>query len=128
MIDNEVRQLLDGTPIAHIATVLPDGGPHSVPVWIGTHAGRIAVLTGPNSRKARNLRHDPRVAISLTSPDNPYRSALVRGRVTEWLEGDAAWSVVDDLATKYIGGPYSRADERIVLLIESDHAAVISMG
>ncbi|MEU0878472.1 hypothetical protein ABZ345_07750 [Lentzea sp. NPDC005914] len=43
----------------------------------------------------------------------------MRGRVVEWLEGDAAWEVVDQIATKYIGGPYSRDEERIVLLIEA---------
>jgi hypothetical protein len=50
---------LDGTPIAHFASILPDGGPHSVPVWIGTDGDHVAVLTGPGSRKARNLRRDP---------------------------------------------------------------------
>ncbi|WP_432992599.1 PPOX class F420-dependent oxidoreductase [Dactylosporangium sp. CA-233914] len=118
MLEPDVREVLDGTPIAHLATVLPDGAPHSVPVWIGTHEDRIAILTGPASRKARNLRRDPRVAISLTPPDNPLQPIILRGRVTEWLEGDPAWAVVDQLAQKYLGAPYSRAEERIVLLIE----------
>ena len=33
----DLREVLDGTPIAHVATVLPDGAPHCVPVWIATH-------------------------------------------------------------------------------------------
>ena len=61
-----VRTLLDGPNYAHIATLLPDGAPHSVPVWIGLEDNRIAFLTGPGSRKARNLDRDPRVAISIT--------------------------------------------------------------
>ncbi|NUQ33112.1 MAG: PPOX class F420-dependent oxidoreductase, partial [Dermatophilaceae bacterium] len=36
MIDDDVRTGLDGTPIAHLATTLPDGSPHSVPLWVGT--------------------------------------------------------------------------------------------
>lgn len=32
MINDDLREILAGTPIAHIATVLPDGGPHAVPV------------------------------------------------------------------------------------------------
>ena len=67
-LDPDLATLLDGTPIAHLATVLPDGAPHSVPVWIGTHDGHVVVITGPGSQKARNLRRDPRVAISLTPP------------------------------------------------------------
>jgi PPOX class probable F420-dependent enzyme len=120
MITPEVRSVLDGASLAHLATVLPDGGPHSVPVWVGTHGDHIAILTGPSSRKARNLRRDPRVAFSLTPPDNPFHPVVVRGRVVEWLEGDAAWEVVDRIATKYIGGPYSRDEERVVMLIEPD--------
>lgn len=117
----ELRSLLDGSPIAHLATVLPDGAPHSVPVWIGTHGEHVVIMTGPASRKARNLRRDPRVAISLTQPDNPFVPVLVRGRVVEWLDGPAGWKVVDEIAHKYIGTPFSREQDRIVGLIEVDH-------
>ena len=120
MLDADVRRVLDGTSIAHLASVLPDGAPHSVPVWIGTHGDRIAVLTGPGSRKARNLRRDPRVALSLTPVDNPFQPVIVRGRVVEWVEGDAAWEIVDRIAAKYIGAPYPRDEERVVALIEPD--------
>ncbi|MEU3646966.1 PPOX class F420-dependent oxidoreductase [Lentzea sp. NPDC034063] len=114
----DVRTVLDGTPIAHLATLLPDGAPHSVPLWIGTHGDHIVILTGPGSQKARNLRRDPRVAISLTPPDNPFQPVILRGRVVEWLDGDAAWEIIDAIAQKYIGGPYSRDEERVVALIE----------
>ena len=108
MLDPAVRRVLDGNPIAHLASVLPDGAPHSVPVWIGTHGDHVVILTGPDSRKARNLRGDPRVALSLTPTDNPFQPVIIRGRVVEWIGGDAAWEIVDRIATKYIGGPYSR--------------------
>ena len=58
-LDPRIRQTLDGTPIVHLATVLPDGAPHAVPVFAGTHGEHIAIFTGPGSRKARNLRSDP---------------------------------------------------------------------
>jgi PPOX class probable F420-dependent enzyme len=120
MLDSDARRMLDGTPIAHLASLLLDGGPHSVPVWIGTHGDRVAILTGPRSQKARNLRRDPRVALSMTAPDNPYEVLLIRGRVTEWITGDAAWEIVDRIAAKYIGEPYSREEERVIALIEPD--------
>jgi PPOX class probable F420-dependent enzyme len=118
MIDPDIRQVLDGNAIAHLATVLPDGAPHSVPVWVGTEGDHVVILTGPGSRKARNLRRDPRVAISLTAPDNPFRPVIIRGTVVEWVEGDAAWEIVDRIAMKYIGGPYSRDEERVVARID----------
>ena len=71
MLDPDVRRVLDGTSIAHLATVLPDGSPHTVPLWIGTHGDHIVFLTGPGSRKARNLRRDPRMALSIAPADNP---------------------------------------------------------
>lgn len=124
MLDPAVRRVLDGTQIAHVASILPDGAPHSVPVWIGTHGDHVAILTGPGSQKARNLRRDPRVAISLTPADNPFLAVIVRGKVVEWVEGDAAWEIVDQISTKYIGGPYSRDEERVVALIEPNRQSV----
>jgi PPOX class probable F420-dependent enzyme len=124
MLTPDVRRALDGTSIAHLASVLPDGAPHSVPVWIGTAGDHVAILTGPGSRKARNLRRDPRIALSLTPADNPFQPVIVRGRVVEWLEGDAAWEIIDRMSEKYIGGPYSRGEERVVALIEPDRQSV----
>ena len=123
-LDPYVRRVLDGTSLAHLASVLPDGAPHTVPVWIGTHGDHVVILTGPHSRKARNLRRDPRVALSLTPADNPFQPVIVRGRVVEWLEGDAAWTIIDQLATKYIGQPYSRREERVVAVIEIERQTV----
>jgi PPOX class probable F420-dependent enzyme len=120
-LDSNLKNLLDGTPIAHVATLLPDGAPHTVPVWIGTHEGRVVIMTGPDSQKARNLQRDPRVAISLTPPDDPSTPVVLRGHVTSWLRGAAGWSIVDQLAQKYIGGPYGRDQERVVGLIEVEH-------
>lgn len=124
MLTPDVRRVLDGTSFAHLATVLPDGAPHSVPVFVGTHGDRVAIFTGPGSRKAHNLRRDPRVALSLTPADNPFQPVVLRGRVVEWVEGDAAWEIVDRIATKYLGGPYPREDERVVALIEPDRQRI----
>ncbi|MGP3967784.1 PPOX class F420-dependent oxidoreductase [Streptomyces sp. 6N223] len=124
MLDPDVRRVLEGTSIAHLASVLPDGAPHSVPVWIGTDGDHVAILTGPGTRKARNLRRDPRVALSLTPADNPFQPVIIRGRVVEWLAGDAAWEIIDRISTKYTGGPYTRGEERVVALIEPDRQRV----
>lgn len=124
-LDPEVRSALDAAPLVHVATVLPDGAPHTVPIWAGPHGGdRIAIFTGPESLKARNLRRDPRVALSLTPVDNPFLPISVRGRVVEWIEGDAVWEIIDPIAKKYIGQPYDHSIERVVLLIEPDRQTV----
>ncbi|GAA0380987.1 PPOX class F420-dependent oxidoreductase [Microbispora corallina] len=124
MLDPAVRRVLDGTSIAHLATVLPDGSPHSAPVYIGTLGDRIVFFTGPDVRKARNLRRDPRLALSIAPVDNPFEPVVVRGKAVEWIEGDAAWEIIDQLAMKYAGVPYPRGQERIVIVIEPERQTV----
>jgi PPOX class probable F420-dependent enzyme len=127
-LSDDVRGLLEGENYAHLATVLPDGAPHAVPVWIGIEGDRIAFLTDPRSRKARNLGADPRVAISIVERDRPTAMAHVRGRVVEVLEGDAAWTIIDRLSEQYIGGPYPLRTDRVVFLIEPEHAWAQDFG
>lgn len=124
MLTAEARAVLNSAPIAHLASLLPDGSPHSVPLWIGTVGERVAFLTGPDSLKARNLRRDPRGAISLTPPGAPFPPILLRGRVTDWLAGEQAWTVVDAIAIKYTGQPYGRDQERVVGLIDIEHQKI----
>lgn len=124
MLDPDVRRVLDGTSIAHLATVLPDGSPHTVPLFVGTRGDRVVIFTDPGSRKARNLRRDPRVALSIAPADNAYEPVALRGRVVEWLEGDAAWQIIDEIQTKYTGEPYPRGEERVVAVIEVERQTV----
>ncbi|HET9970299.1 MAG TPA: TIGR03618 family F420-dependent PPOX class oxidoreductase [Streptosporangiaceae bacterium] len=118
MLEPDVRRLLGTTAVAHLATVLPDGSPHSVPVFVGAEGDQIAIFTGPASVKARNLHRDPRVALSFAPPDDPFTRSSSAAGVAEWLEGDAAWEIVDRIAKRYIGQPYPREQERVVALIE----------
>jgi PPOX class probable F420-dependent enzyme len=105
-LPDDVRALFEGPNYAHIATILPDGGPHSVPVWVGLEGDRIAFFTQEGSRKARNLGRDPRVALSIVDHENPYRMASVRGRVIELVRGDAGMEIVDRISHRYIGEPF----------------------
>jgi PPOX class probable F420-dependent enzyme len=119
---DSVRVLFNGANLAHVATLMPDGSPHSVPLWVGVERGRIAFLTGPGASKARNLERDPRVSISVTDADHPTTMAQVRGSVCERLEGDAAYEVIDRISHKYVGQPYPREEDRVVFLVEAERA------
>jgi PPOX class probable F420-dependent enzyme len=124
----DVRRLVELPNYAHIATLMPDGAPHSVPVWIDLDGDNLAFLTGPGSRKARNLERDPRVAISIIDADQPNASALIRGQVVERVEGDRAWEIIDRISQKYIGQPYPLRTDRIIFLIKPDHAQAVTFG
>jgi PPOX class probable F420-dependent enzyme len=118
----DVRALFEAPNYAHLATVMPGCGPHTVPVWVGIEDGKIAFLTSPNSQKARNITADPRVAISVIDRGNPYVMALLRGRVTTRLDGEPAWDIIDRLSRTYTGQPYPLRTDRVVFLVEADHA------
>jgi PPOX class probable F420-dependent enzyme len=128
-LTTEVRRLLERPNYAHLATLLPDGAPHSVPVWIDVEGpDKVVILTGPGSRKARNVARDPRVAISITDVDQPFASVLIRGQVVELIDGDRAWDIIDRISKKYTGQPYPLRTDRIVLLIQPDHAQAVTFG
>ena len=76
-LPDAVRAMVDAPSNAHIATILPHGSPHSVPVWVGLESERVGVLTSPRSRKAQNLDRDPRVSISMTRPAAVERHGAV---------------------------------------------------
>ncbi len=119
-LSDDLRAACEATNFAHVATVLPGGAPHSVPVWIGVDGERLYFFTQEGTRKARNLERDPRVAISVTDLRRPYAMAQVRGRVAERLEGDAALPIVDRIAAKYGDEPYPERTESIVYLVEPE--------
>jgi PPOX class probable F420-dependent enzyme len=127
-LPEDARALFAGPNLAHIATLLPDGGPHSVPVMVDLEGEHLAFFTSPSSRKGRNVAADDRVAISVTDRDDLVRSALVRGRVVDRIGGDAGWAIVDRIFAKYTGGPYPRGEDRAAFLVEPLHVSVPTFG
>ena len=122
------RTLVAEPHVAHLATLLPDGSPHSVPVWVAWEGERLAFLTGPRSRKARNVDHDPRVAVSVTHAERPWEMATLRGRVVQVLVGATGWVVVDRMSCAYTGQPYPRDEERVVFLVDVERATATSFA
>lgn len=121
-LTEDARSLLEGVYIAHLATLVPDGAPHVVPVWVAIEGDRIVFHTDPRSRKARNIARDPRVAISITDQQRPGAMAHIRGRVLEVRDDDAAWAVLDRLSITYIGRPYPDHVDRMLFVVEPEHA------
>ena len=77
----EVRELFEGANFAHLATLMPDGSPHSVAVWAGLEGDNVVFFT-------------------------PYHTAQLRGEVVEVRGAEAAHELSDALALRYTGEPF----------------------
>jgi len=119
----EIKQHVDGANFAHLATLMPDGSPQSVPIWIGRDGEHLVICTGEASLKAKNTRRDPRIALSIVNFDNPYEEVQIRGRVVE-RRPDPELKIMDAISHKYIGKPFPmRSPEgRVALIIEVEKA------
>jgi len=123
-----VKKLFLEPNFAHLATIMPDGSPQVTPVWVEMEGDRIVVNTAEGRVKPRNVRRDPRVAISITNKENNYQAAFIRGRVVE-LRREGADESIDRLAKKYMGQdryPWRAPDEqRLIMVIEPERVATM---
>ena len=78
------------TPLGVLATLRRDGSPHIVPVWFRWHAGAVTIWTTQTRAWVRNLRHDPRVAFSVQTFEEPYPAVMMRGDATVATAHDPA--------------------------------------
>jgi PPOX class probable F420-dependent enzyme len=93
--------LFDKQAFANLATLNADGSPQVTPVWVDWDGKEVIVNTARGRVKDRNLRHDGRVALSITDPANPYRYLAIQGRVTQMTE-EGADAHIDKMAKKYL--------------------------
>jgi PPOX class probable F420-dependent enzyme len=120
-LTERARELLTGKNFAFLAELKPDGSPHVSPVWIDVEGDLILVNTAKGRHKEANMRRDPRVAISISSRDDPYQHVDIRGRVVEIREGEPAVADIDRLGKKYRGWdryPLKEGEQRVSFLIE----------
>lgn len=124
-IPTDALYLLEGQHFANVATLNEDGSPQVTPVWVGHEGDTIEINTAKGRLKDRNLRRDPRVALSIQDADNPYKALIVQGRVTELTE-DGADDHIDELSKRYTGEdvyPFRQPGEvRVRILIHPEKA------
>jgi PPOX class probable F420-dependent enzyme len=98
-------ELLESAAVATVATLNADGSPHLSSAWVGVEDGEIVLGTLDDQRKLRNLRRDPRVAVTVQSDNiNAWglREYLVIDGTARITEGGAA-ELLQHLAHTYIG-------------------------
>lgn len=103
-LPEDLKEVLDGPNFAHLTTLDPDGHPQASAMWVGREGDLIHMNTEVGRRKERNLRRDPRVAISISPHRDPYANWSIQGRVVE-LRREGARDEIDRFAERYLGGP-----------------------
>lgn len=81
MSDDEVRAHLGECNRAHVATLLPDGRPHVVPLAYMIFEDHVCFWTDPSSQKIKNLRRDPRITCVVECGDDfaEFRAVQIVG-------------------------------------------------
>jgi PPOX class probable F420-dependent enzyme len=105
-----------------LATSMPDGSPQLTQTWVDTDGEHILINSVAGFQKIRNIERDPRVAVTVSDPQNPRRYFAIRGRVLN-VTADGAADHIEKLAQRYLGGPYpwygGRDQIRLLITIEA---------
>ncbi len=120
---DSVRKKLSDPNFGFLADLMEDGWPHVSPVWVDVEGDVILVNTAAGRLKERNVRRDPRVALSVAEADDPYSRVDIRGRVVDFTHGERAVEHINELHRRY--RPWSEepyplppGQERVILHIE----------
>jgi len=125
-LPESVKKLIESKVYANVATLMPDGSPQVTQTWVDHEGDLVLINTFEGSQKHRNVMRNPKVALDVVDPTNPYNVALVRGNVVE-ITRDGAEEHIDKMAKKYLGiEKYEMRRpgmKRIFLKIEASHAS-----
>src|SRR5436190_5405221 len=128
VIPDKFRDLFSKRSFASLATLMSDGSPQVTPVWCDIEGDLVIVNTAKGRQKDKNMRRDPRVALAIIDPENPYRYLEVRGRIVEITETGAD-AHIDKMAKKYLGAdqyPYRQASEvRVIYKIQPERTSMM---
>lgn len=97
----EMTTFLEGSHIANLVTLYPDGSPHVAPIWYEYRENIFLMFTPSNSKKLQNLAIDNRASISIASYDEPYRYVVAEGYVS--LDEQPFEEIGLRIATRYRG-------------------------
>jgi PPOX class probable F420-dependent enzyme len=123
-IPESQRDLLESTALAHVATIGPHGEPQLSPGWFDWDGEHVRFSQTKTRQKYRNVHHDPRMALSIVDPEDPFRYLEIRG-VVERIEEDPDFAFINSMAKKYLGVTeyqnHRPGDERVVALVRPQH-------
>jgi PPOX class probable F420-dependent enzyme len=126
----DLQRLFQGRNLAFISTLSKDGSPHITPMWADMEGDVILINTFESSAKSKNIKKDPRIAISVVESNNPYNMVSIKGRVIDQTT-EGADEHLKKLAKRYLGiGKYYYREpnrKRVILKIKPEKATGLSI-
>jgi PPOX class probable F420-dependent enzyme len=126
----DLQRLLQGRNLAFISTLSRDGSPNITPMWADMEGDVILINTFESSAKSKNIKKDPRIAISVVESNNPYNMVSIKGRVIDQTT-EGADEHLKKLAKRYLGiGKYYYREpnrKRVILKIKPEKATGLSI-
>jgi PPOX class probable F420-dependent enzyme len=103
----EVDEFLAQPNAAVIATLRPDGSPHTVPTWYDWEDGRVLLNMDESRLRLQFMQRDPRAALTVFDGDSWYKHVSLLGRIVD-IQDDPDLAGIDRLAVRYTGEPFKR--------------------
>lgn len=111
------RLLLKPNP-AVVASLRPDGTPHTAATWYEWRDGRILLSMDATRKRLGYMRANPAVSVNVIDVDDMYTSVSLSGKVVELVD-DVGLRDIDALCQRYLGSPYpDRSAPRVSAWIE----------
>jgi len=107
----EVDEFLRRPNPAVVASLRPDGSPHTVATWYLWDGSRILLNMDVSRLRLKFIRREPRVALTVLEEGSWYRHVSLLGCV-ENLREDEGLADIDRLARHYTGEPFSNRESR----------------
>lgn len=131
-LTKKVARLIERERVCRIATSGAAGVPHLVPVCPVVAGGKIYVGTGNKGRKVKNLRENPRIAVTVdiyTEDWDRLMGVMVQGTARLIEKGPRFRAIRDRLYAKY---PQYRTDAALspsdALIVEITPTHVFTWG
>lgn len=115
-LTTEDLELLRGGNYGQLVTLNADGSPQVTVLWVDADEGHVLVNTAEGRAKDRNLRRDPRAAVSVVKDGDWYRWLSVTGTVVERITGREADAHIDRLSRRYDNEPWQPVPGQVRVL------------
>jgi PPOX class probable F420-dependent enzyme len=126
-MDPKAVELLQAPNFAHVSTIREDGSAHATLTWVDVEGDEIHLNSAEGRAWPANLRRDGRITLLVPDNDNPYRYAMIRGRLAG-EDHETADEHIDQLAKKYLGQdeyPFRQpGEQRVRFRIAPEHVSV----